>query len=77
MFYHVGITLAPIVIHYKELLAEITNEPWHEISNNVVCETSKGSDQPEHMRSLHMSKCYIGGNLMARLKLFPLISMAF
>ena len=28
------------------------NEPRHEISNNIVCETSKGSDQPEHMRSL-------------------------
>ena len=27
-------------------------EPWHEISNNVVCATSKGSDQPAHMRSL-------------------------
>ena len=24
----------------------------HEISNNVVCATSKGSDQPAHMRSL-------------------------
>ena len=28
------------------------NEPWHENSNNVVCVTSKGSDQPAHMRSL-------------------------
>ena len=27
-------------------------EPQHEISNNVVCATSKGSDQPAHMRSL-------------------------
>ena len=27
-------------------------EPWHEISNNLVCATSKGSDQPVHMRSL-------------------------
>ena len=27
-------------------------EPWHGISNNVVCATSKGSDQPAHMRSL-------------------------
>ena len=27
-------------------------EPWHEITNYVVCETSKGSDQPAHMRSL-------------------------
>ena len=23
-------------------------EPWNEISNNVVCATSKGSDQPVH-----------------------------
>ena len=27
-------------------------EPVHEIPNNVVCETSKGSDQPAHTRSL-------------------------
>ena len=27
-------------------------EPQHDISNNVVCAASKGSDQPEHMRSL-------------------------
>ena len=27
-------------------------EPVHEMSNNVVCATSKGSDQPAHMRSL-------------------------
>ena len=27
-------------------------EPRYEISNNVVCATSKGSDQPAHMRSL-------------------------
>ena len=26
--------------------------PRHEISNNVVCATSKDSDQPAHMRSL-------------------------
>ena len=30
----------------------ISYEPVHEISNNVVCETSKASDQPAHMRSL-------------------------
>ena len=29
-----------------------TNEPQHEISNNVVCATSKGSDQSAHTRSL-------------------------
>ena len=27
-------------------------EPRHEISNNVVCATSKASDQPAHMHSL-------------------------
>ena len=26
-------------------------EPVHEISNNVVCATSKASDQPAHTRS--------------------------
>ena len=29
-----------------------TYEPWHEISNNVVCATSKASDLPAHTRSL-------------------------
>ena len=28
------------------------NEPVHEISYNVVCATSKASDQPAHTRSL-------------------------
>ena len=28
------------------------HEPWHEISNNVVCATSKGADQPVHTHSL-------------------------
>ena len=28
------------------------NGPVHEISNNVVCATSKASDQPAQMRSL-------------------------
>ena len=27
-------------------------EPGHEISNDVVCATSKASDQPAHMCSL-------------------------
>ena len=29
-----------------------TFEPQHEISNNVIIATSKGSDQPAHIRSL-------------------------
>ena len=28
------------------------HEPRHEISNNVACATSKGSDQPAHTRRL-------------------------
>ena len=27
-------------------------EPVHEVFNNVVCETSKASNQPAHTRSL-------------------------
>ena len=30
----------------------VSNEPEHEISKNVVCATSKASDQPTHTRSL-------------------------
>ena len=30
----------------------LTFEPRHEISNNVVCATSQGSDQPAHRHSL-------------------------
>ena len=30
---------------------KVSNEPVHEISNNVVYATSKGSDQPAHTRS--------------------------
>ena len=37
------------------------NEPQHEISNNVVCGTSKGSDQPAHMRSLF--RTFVGWSL--------------
>ena len=42
--------------HFKSRNVNVTEkmtfEPWHEISNNVVCATSKGSDQPAHTRSL-------------------------
>ena len=34
------------VTHFNKI------EPVHEISNNMVCATSKGSDQPAHTRSL-------------------------
>ena len=35
-----------------EELLPVTYEPWHEISNNVVCATSKGSGQLAHTGSL-------------------------
>ena len=37
---------------WLEVLTTPTFEQRHEISNNVVCATSKGSDQPAHTRSL-------------------------
>ena len=36
----------------SRLTRVIAFEPWHEIFNNVVCATSKGSDQPAHTRRL-------------------------
>ena len=36
----------------KKPMLSIINEPRHEISNNVVCATSKGSDQPAHTHRL-------------------------
>ena len=45
-------------IEYSVILSDVIksfdciNEPQHEISNNVVCATSKASDQPAHKRSL-------------------------
>ena len=37
-----------MVFYYIEFIFE----PWHEISNNVVCATCKGSDQPANTRRL-------------------------
>ena len=36
-------------------VAAYNNEPVHDISNNVLCATSKGSDQPAHTHSLFRS----------------------
>ena len=41
--------IASTVLRWRQSHA---SEPVHEISNNVVCVTSKASDQPAHMRSL-------------------------
>ena len=41
-----------ISLHEIFTTLRYTFEPVHEISNNVVCATSKASDQPAHTRSL-------------------------
>ena len=40
------------VIKFFKIHLCLPIEPVHEISNNVVCATSKASDQPAHKRSL-------------------------
>ena len=40
------------VIPNVSFFNDLTNEPRHDISNNVVCATNKASNQPEHSRSL-------------------------
>ena len=39
-------------ISSKDRFSKDIIEPVHEISNSVVCATSKASDQPAHTRSL-------------------------
>ena len=41
-----------VAVKAQENVKLLTYEPRHEISNNVVCATSKVSDQPAHARSL-------------------------
>ena len=49
--------LMDLVLHYIHNTCyhsgNLLYEPWHEISKNVVCATSKGSDQPAHTHSLN------------------------
>ena len=40
------------LIEIWSVQADVKIVPRHEISNNVVCATSKASDQPAHKRSL-------------------------
>ena len=51
-------------------------EPWHEISNNVVCAASKGSDQPAHTCSL--IRAFVGHlNILWLLSYWPNIILRF
>ena len=43
---------------YGDFEMVVENEPVHDISNNVVCATSKASDQPAHTRSLIRAFAY-------------------
>ena len=44
--------LKPSYNSWRFFVVVILFEPWHVISNNVVCAISKGSDQPAHTHSL-------------------------
>ena len=50
IFWSYSLAFVPYARHQLKLKSSI--EPWHWISNNVVCATSKASDQPAHTRSL-------------------------
>ena len=47
----VHIVIEAIKVH-QQMKFQPTFELRHEISRNVICETSEGSDQPAHMCSL-------------------------
>ena len=47
-----GVRKDNVSIHLSYSYEHTIIEPVHEISNKVVCATSKASDQPVHMRSL-------------------------
>ena len=48
-----GLSQSLLVVYIILLhLHNLSFEPRHEISNNVVCATSKGSDKPAHTHRL-------------------------
>ena len=51
-YLHYLLSFIPYSVSINGFLLENHNEPRHKISNNVVCATSKYSDQPAHTRSL-------------------------
>ena len=50
--YSIWICIYPVKSESSTRKFQMTNEPWHESSNNVVCSTSKASDQPAHTEPL-------------------------
>ena len=49
-----NMTSNSLIVHHtcRSVYSTLIFVPVHEISNNVVCATSKASDQPAHTRSL-------------------------
>ena len=47
-----SLCLLSVQLHFFSACFNNKIEPQHRISNNVVCATSKGSDQPTHTCSL-------------------------
>ena len=41
-----------VSLYFLQILTKSIIGHWHKISNNVICATSKGSDQPAHRRRL-------------------------
>ena len=48
----VAVELIFLLKQGNAIISTMINEPVQEISNNVVCSTSKASDQSAHTRSL-------------------------
>ena len=63
-------SVASCKIVQTEVFFNKINEPRHEISNNVVCVTSKGSDQPAHTGSpIRAFTCHL--NILWLLSYWP------
>ena len=52
MFSRINVSYSLTAGLVENMWTKLTYEPVHEISNNLVCATSKASDQPAHTRSL-------------------------
>ena len=50
-------------MHRRAFEKRRSHEPQHKISNNVICATSKDSDQPAHTRSLIRAFAHVASRL--------------
>ena len=68
-FYGLLLVLKSGIAFFGAYCKESTNEPRHEISNNVACATSKAANQPAHMRSM-TDRFYLSYGIQITLKSF-------